>query len=487
MIPSEFLRRARRWWWAPPAGAIVAGLISLLVTLSIAPTFQATATLLVNQASSDSLAGVLGGQQLTKTYAELVTTTESLRRANESLGSSDQLSLGYLRDRVSADADGKTQLIRVHARDGQAARAAAIANAVAASFPAYATEAQKGTSPQFISTVFVAELAERPDDPVSPNLPVNVILGAILGLLGAVALVALFEYLNDNITGPADIERIGASVLGSVAHVAPPPNAVRNKWVPSLITGTAPERLTESFRQLQATLSFSLAALDVKFLVVTSANPGEGKSTTAANLAIVLSESGRRVLLIDGDIRKPDAHRYFDIPNSSGLTSAFVRSPSEAPAYVRTISDTLHVLTSGPIVANPTEMLGSRKLSEMLQVLRARFDLVIVDTAPANALADASLWLSHADGVVVVAREGRTRRTQLAETLKRLRGVNNVVLGVVINHARSRGFESYYGKYYYGYRKTEAGKKRRTWFGARRSPRLPRTPSTRAETETPPR
>jgi capsular exopolysaccharide synthesis family protein len=252
-----------------------------------------------------------------------------------------------------------------------------------------------------------------------------------------------------------DVEAIGVPFLGSVLQASPPRGVDRRTWVPSVVDSDPRSPLAESYRQVQANLAFALSATDCRVLLVTSPGQGEGKSTTAANLAHALAETSKKVLLIDGDLRKPDAHRYFSLPNSSGLTSTFLVEPGSIDGFVDRVSDQLSVLTGGPVAPNPTELLASNKLQAIVEHLRAPYDVVVVDSPPMLGLADAVLWTSLVDGVLVVARRGKTRRGALEETVGLVRSSRKPLLGVVLNGSRRRRSAAYDYRYGYGYGSAE--------------------------------
>ncbi len=453
MTLREYLAIARKWWWLGLLGCLLSGGAAYAVTSQMTRIYRAEALLLVNQAQNPSTVtyqDILGSQQLTKTYSELVTSNLNLSDAARKLND-PTLSLPELRAKVSASAETGTQLVRVSAEDPSPQRAAMIANSVAQTFVSYVEKAQlagRTTPTSNLNTVFVAETADAPASPVRPNRTLNVALGVLLGLLVVVSAIALVEYLDDDVDSREEIEKFGLPFLGSVFKADPPKGVKRSAWVPSIIKDEPTSSLAESFRQIQASLAFGLSTDHLKTIVVTSAGSGEGKSTTAANLAETLAESSRRVLLIDGDLRKPDVHRYFELPNHSGLTSAFLVEPDTVRSFVRRVSDRLFVLTSGPVPPNPSELLTSKRMAIMLDKLAPQFDLVIIDSPPLLGLADASVWAMLTDGILLVARKGKTRRGVFGEAIAAARASKKPIVGVIIN-ATERGKSSHY--YYYGY------------------------------------
>ena len=460
MTFADYVRMSRRWWWLVLAGTLIVAGAAYALTSRMTPIYRAQATILVNQAQSpgaQSYQDILGSQQLTKTYAEVATSSVQLSRALELLND-PEVSLETLRDSVSASAVRETQLIRISAEHPDPERAAHMATAVAEVFPSFIEEAQlAGTqtgSSKPLNTVFVAESADIPESPVRPSTQVNTVVGALLGVMLMVAVVAIIEYRDDGIDSREAVRELDVPFLGGV------PTAIRPRgadavWVPSIIRDTDDPALVEAYRQVQANLSFALGASDAKVLLVTSSQAGEGKSTTAANLAEALAESSRRVLLVDCDLRKPDAQKYFSLPNTSGVTTAMVAEAPSIQSLVKQVTDSFFVLTAGPVPPNPAEMLASRKMAALVQSLSKPFDVVVIDSPPILGLADASILASLADGVVLVARRKKTRRGELRDAIALVRNSRKPLIGLVLNGEKRRRQSPYYRYGYgYGYRAT---------------------------------
>ena len=458
MTLRDYIGIARRWWWVVALACVCGGGLAYLLTDQMTPVYRARAVLLVNVNQGQTPGGqsyqdILSSQQLTKTYAELVTSNINLERAAGRLNA-PAVALSSLEAKVTAAAIRDTQLINVFAEDESPKRAAQIANMVAETFPKYIEEAQLAGSTaaanKGLNTVFVAESAQPPLAPVRPSKPVNVALAVMLALVLAVAAISVVEYLDDGVGSREDIQGMDVPFLGTIFEAQRPRGTSKTSWVPSILDGERDEALVESYRQVQASLAFALGATEAKILLVTSANSGEGKSTTSANLAEVLAESSKKVLLIDGDLRKPDVHRYFGLPNSSGLSTAFLAELDAVPTFLKQISESFLVLTGGPIAPNPAELLSSRRMQSMIKMLSRPFDIVIIDSPPILGLADAALWTSFADGVVLVARKGKTRRNQLEESIVAVRASHKPLIGVILNGADRKKAGGYYYRYRYG-------------------------------------
>lgn len=314
-----------------------------------------------------------------------------------------------------------------------------------------------------INAVKVVEPASPPSAAFSPRTRVNVAVGAVLGLLAAAALVGLLEYLDDRVKSPADVERVaGAATLGTIERLdrrGARAEGVTDCLLLDVSGGFSPTQ--EAYRVLRSNLEFASAGRTLHSLVVTSARPGEGKTTTAANLAIALARSDRRVLLADGDLRRPSLHRLFQLPNSAGLSTLFLMDRPEATGVaVQTEYENLTVLPSGPLPPNPTELLSSSKMKQVLAALGAMTDILIIDSPPILALADASEIAARMDGVLLVVDTQRTRPAELSQARVALERASATVLGVVLNKLeRSQARDGYYYSYSYSdYRRQTQGR-----------------------------
>jgi capsular exopolysaccharide synthesis family protein len=463
MTLNDYLRICRRWWWLVLGGCAAAFVLALLFTSMMQPVYRTHAVILVNQnqgTGGTTYQDILSSQQLTKTYAELAKSDTNLTRAVQQLNIPG-LTVELLEQKLSANAVRDTQLIHIHAEDSDPQRAALIANTVASLFPSSIEQAQQvdaatGRAPA--ATLFVARTARVPLDPVRPSPAVNAALGVFLGFVLMCGVVAVLEYRDDGINDRDDVQALGVPFLGALVKGEAPSGVDRATWIPIAHTEAADLALAESCRQVQAAFTFAQSTNDAKVILITSSTPGEGKSTTAANLAATLAESSKRVLIIDGDLRKPDVHRHFSLPQHAGFTTAFLMNDREAlPSLLKRIYKSLYVMTAGPRPPNPAELLGSRKAAAIIDELKAPFDVVLIDSPPLLGLADASLLLGSADGVVLVARSGKTRRKQLEEAIDVVRSSQKPLIGVVLNGASRKSAENTYG---YGFVPKRTGLRR---------------------------
>ncbi len=299
------------------------------------------------------------------------------------------------------------------------------------------------------SNLFVTVLApaQEPKSPVSPNIPQNVMFAAIAGAVLAAGVAFLLEYLDDTIKDADDAQRVlGASTLGAISRIA----GIRQA-PDQLITFKHPRSpISEAYRVLRTNLRFSGIENPTGALVVTSAGPGEGKTTTAANLAVTMAQGGRRVVLVDTDLRRPMIHKLFGFANSAGLSSLFLDDAPPLDSILQpTGVPTLRVITSGPLPPNPAEMLDSPLMKKILQELRAQSDMVILDSPPVLAVADACILGARCSGAMLVVDAGRTRSDATKRALATLKQTNTKVFGIVLNKLSTRRASGYYHYYYY--------------------------------------
>jgi non-specific protein-tyrosine kinase len=288
--------------------------------------------------------------------------------------------------------------------------------------------------------------AQAPTAPISPNVLQNMLFAAAAGLVLAGGVALLLEYLDDTIKTPEDVERIlKHTTLGSIARISP----VR-KPGDALITVRHPRSPTaEDYRSLRTNLRYSGIENPGGALLVTSANPGEGKTTTAANLAVALAQSGKRVILVDADLRRPGVHPMFGLSNDAGLSTLFLE---DAPPPEKVMQNTgvpgLRVLTSGEPPPNPAELLDSKRMSDLLLELRSEADMVVVDSPPLLVVADANILASRCSGAVLVVDSGKTRTDAGRKVIASLTRSKVKLLGIVLNRMSGR-HGGYYNNYYY--------------------------------------
>jgi polysaccharide biosynthesis transport protein len=271
--------------------------------------------------------------------------------------------------------------------------------------------------------------AEAPIKPIKPTPVRTAMLASVVGLLLGLGAAFLIDHLDDSIRGPDDLTRLGTDlpVLAAVPNVSGRDNR-------PLAISDPENPAVEAYRNLRTNVQFLGIERQMHTIQVTSTRPGEGKTTSAANLAVVLSQTGANVVLVDADLRKPDLHRMFAVDGSNGLTNNLAGDPMELT--IQRITDQLWVIVGGPVPPNPSELLSGRRMDAFVEELARRFDYVIIDSAPLLAVSDAAALSRHVDGVLLVAQAKRVSLPQLRESLATLDRVGAPLLGIVMNRAR---------------------------------------------------
>jgi polysaccharide biosynthesis transport protein len=441
---TRYLAIARRWSWLLILTTALGGLTAWTVSQLVTPTYRATATLLViqqQQEGSIGIADLQASERLANTFTRLVTVRSVLEEAIARGGLA--LTPEQLEERLSVSSPPTTQLLEITAEASDPEAARDIANVVGETFIA-SNEASIGTRPGIVSIV---ERAQTPLEPSAPSPTLNALTGAILAFLATGAIVAMVEYLDDTVkTDEAVAQLTGLPIVGYVTQFAR-----AEKPGDQLRVGVDPHsREAEAYRSMRTNITFSMNGAEngAKRLLVTSAGPGEGKSTTAANLAVVFGLAGSRVLLIDADLRRPAQHRIFNIPNTSGLTSLLANSGVRPQQAVqRTTAERVWLLPSGPVPGNPSELLGSGHTESLLDSVQQHFDIVILDTPPVLAVTDPAVLSSVVTASVIVVQHGKTRSEELRSAVQRLAVAGKPIAGVILNRVAKAQPGYYYADY----------------------------------------
>lgn len=396
--------------------------------------------------SSDSITELQQGNSFTQariqSYAETALTPLVLQPVIDSLGLPH--SPAQLAQKVEAKPDLDTVLLTITASDESPVQSAAIAQSVADSLidaiDTLETTAADGESPVKISVVTPAV---APTEPTSPNTRLNIAIGTLLGLIGGLAAALLRTTLDTKIRGEVDVRRVtDIPVLGGVTF---DPDATRKP----LLTQAPPQSpRAESFRQIRTNLQFSHVSHRSKAILVTSSLPGEGKSTTAVNLALAIARAGQSVALIDADLRRPRVNEYLGLERNAGLTTALIGKAELQDLLQPWGEDELYVLTSGQIPPNPSELLGSDAMKKLITQLESEFDTVIIDAPPLLPVTDAAVLAQRVGGVVMVIGSSKVKAPDLHKALSALEMVGADVRGAILNLLPTKGPDAYSYTYY---------------------------------------
>jgi capsular exopolysaccharide synthesis family protein len=309
------------------------------------------------------------------------------------------------------------------------------------------------------NNIRMVDRAKVPNTPFSPNRPRALALGLLVGLVGGLGLVFFLEYLDDTVSDPDQLDKyVHVPFLGPVPTLEPKETGPLSR---DLIALKEPKSVyAEAYRAVRTSILFSSPDNPPRVFVVTSSGQGEGKSLTAVNLAITMALNDKRVLLIDADLRKPRLHKVFGVENKFGLSNLIGGSPDVGLALKKTAVPTLMVMPSGPVPPNPSELLGSVRLSKFLGLLREKFDVIILDCTPLIAVTDATVLATQVDGVILVIKSGATRRKILKRGVKQLEDVQAKIIGAVLNQVNVKNSSYYYASYYAHYygEKEDGGK-----------------------------
>lgn len=295
----------------------------------------------------------------------------------------------------------------------------------------------------------VLEPASLPTSPTSPNYPRNLLLGNLVGLILGVSAALVRERMDERLRGRDDVElAAGAPVLATVPRFesVPGENTAPRPVLLSDPTGSA----SESYRNLRTSLEFLLSRGESKAIMVTSPSAGEGKTITTVNLSVAVAQAGSRTLVVSADLRRPTLEAYFDISNRAGLSSWLVGLNRELSAVIHSTEvPNLHILPSGPIPPNPSELLASPRLTDLIVEVDRRYDVVLFDSPPALPVTDGIILASRIGRALLVVDASTTRRMAVTHAREKIQGVGAAVVGAVLNALDSSGTQGYYPSDYY--------------------------------------
>jgi len=298
------------------------------------------------------------------------------------------------------------------------------------------------------SIVTVLAEAQLPQTPINTNLTMNIGIGFITGVGIGVFLAFLLEFLDKRVKTEHEVERlINLPTLGMVEFEKK--KEIRRGSKRSLITVIDPKSpISEQYRTIRTNIQLSMIDKELKTLAFTSAAPGEGKSTTIANLAITLAYQGDKVLLIDADLRRPTMHQLMGVRNQYGLTTMIAKKMTkESAIFPMPKISNLHVMPSGPIPPNPSELLGSKRMKNLISELSQEYDWILFDTPPVLAVTDAQILGNHCDGVILVLKSHQTEKKELVKAKELLNKANTNLMGTIMSGVSQK--ELGHGYYYY--------------------------------------
>lgn len=441
------LRSIRKYWWIVVLSTLLGLGVGAIATIRTTPQYSSSVTFFVRTPADQIVGAYQGDQFAQKRVNSYVQLMESRRLAALILDDTQlNLTADEITSRISATGDLNTVLLTATVTDTSASRSLDIARSLSKQFVKLVSELE--TPPDTITPTVTLEVtsdaASKPD-PVAPRPRVNLSVSVLLGMLMGMTLAITKELLDSTVRSASTIDEVTMRPL-----LAAVPFDEAAKKSPLIVDSHSRSIRAESYRQLRTNLQFVNVDKSIKILAVTSSVAGEGKSSTATNIAVTFAEADKRVLLIEGDLRRPRVADYLGLDGSVGLTNVLAgHVPVEIALQVWGRAG-LAVLPSGSSPPNPSELLSSKAFDELLTTMTSIFDLVIIDTPPLLAVTDGAIAAARADGAILVVRHGRTTKSELTAAVAALNAVDARLFGSVLNMVPTSGADAH-GYSGYGY------------------------------------
>lgn len=431
-------------------------LVVLAVTGAVAynimiktPVYQARTTVVIaksdaasfDNSSAATLNDINASQKLVATYGEIAKSELVLNQVIENLGLHTDIK--ELSKNLTVKPLDETSILSISVKDPNAKLSATIANEIAKVF------AEEVKTIYKVDNVTQLSVAEAPEAPANNTLTRDVILAAAVAILGVTAFAFIRFYLDDSVKHNDDTEKlVGLPITGRILRYDSRSKKSNNE----LVVEKSPKAIvSENIKSLRTNLQFTAIDGDLKTILVTSTNAGEGKSFVSANLAISFAQADKRVLLVDCDLRRGRIHRLFGLQNTSGLSNLLTGDLRGLGEYIhKTKIRNLDVITCGTYPPNPSELLASKKNERLVKMLAEHYDAVIFDGAPVGGLADSVILSSFMDETLIVVRDGATSKTDLITAKESLEQVGARVAGLVFNAVNRKSTKYYNSYYYYG-------------------------------------
>ena len=448
MDVKDILPAVRAGWWLLVIGLLLGVGGAGLHTWQATPMYTSTIQMFVSTTGANdantALQGNMFSQQRMASYVQLLTGPKLAARVSTTLNldeSTDELTAS-----IAATAMPETVLLNATVTRPSPVEAHDIALALGEQFSLMVTELEtleSGTASAVKVTITAPP--QISDEPAYPRPVRNVVIGALMGLFAGLGGAFLRARMDSTVKSPESVQQIaGTGLVGALVEDATLQDG------PATDEGAYSET-AEAYRQIRTNLQFIDVDNPAKVIVVTSSLPGEGKTTVAVNLAVVLAQSGVRVALIEADMRRPRVTRYLGMISGAGLSNVL-----SGAAYLDDVlqpygDGQLSVIAAGPVPPYPSEMLGSQQMRGLLDALREEYDYVILDAPPLLPVTDGAVLSVAADGAILVARHGVTTKAQLAQASSDLRRIDARLLGVILNRIPAKAASGYGYGYQYSY------------------------------------
>lgn len=447
---QSYLRILRKHWRVIPLVTLIILAATAGLTYVVPKTYESQLQFFVSTVDSSDNSQLAQGstflQQRVKSYSQLLESPVVLQPVIDKLHLG--LDAGKLAQGVSATIPTDTVLINVTVQAASPAKANEIATAIGDQFPKAVADLETVSTSKSPVKVTLTKPPTFEAVPVSPRPPRNLVLGLILGVLVGLGVAMLRHVLDTKVRTKDDVESLieHASVIASI------PYDDRAAVSPLLLEAGPLSTRSESFRVLRTNLAFVGTAARARAIVMTSTLPGEGKTTTTANLGVVLAESGASVCLVEADLRRPRLLEYFGMEGAVGLTDLLIGRADLVDVLQPYGRNQLALLGAGQLPPNPSELLGSPAMKQALQDLTEKFDYVLLDAPPMLPVTDAAVLSTISDGAVVVVGSGLVTRDQFASAMDGLEQVQSHILGIILNRLPRNDAGGRYYDYKYEYR-----------------------------------
>ena len=408
------------------------------------PEYQARTTIVIAKSenannAAATLNDVNASQKLTTTYSEIAKSELVLNQVVDNLNL--PMDVKGLSKNVTVKPVEETSILSVQVKDLDPKQAAMIANEIAKVFTKEITDIYK------LDNVSQLSIAEVPENPSNDTLTRDMILAAVIAILAVAGFAFLRFYLDDTVKHNDDTEKdFDLAKTGQISKIDA---KIRKKGGELIVKDYPKEFVSENIKSLRTNLQFTGIDKDVKTILITSTNAGEGKSFVSSNLAISFAQADKKVLLVDCDLRKGRVNKLFGVLNKDGLSNLLTDDLMNVHKYIKeTGVKNLSVITCGTYPPNPSELLASKKNKRLIERLKSEYDIVIFDGAPVNGLADSVILSSLMDETLIVVRDGFTAKTDLVTAKNALDKVGAKIAGAVFNfvNRRTSKYYSYYGE-----------------------------------------
>lgn len=442
-----YLKALRRSWWIIVVAVLLGIAGAVGVTLRATPQYASTVTFFVGTPTANGGTPLQADEfavRRVNSYMSLLSSDLVAQKLLDQLG--DRLndgtgakpSVAALSKEITGSSDVNTVLLTATVTDSLASRSLVLATALASQFPSVVSRLDPVAAGKAATVDLTVVSGPTLDtSPVSPRKTLNLLLGLLVGIAIGLIVAVAREVLNTRVRSSTELQLLTYKPVLAVMNF----DKTARK-APLILEASTASIRAEAFKMLRTSLKFLNVEHPLKVVSITSSIAGEGKSTTATNLAIVLAVAKNNVLLIEADLRRPRVADYLGLERAVGLTNVLVGEVNVADVVQVWGSDGLHVLPCGTIPPNPSELLGSRQMAELITQLRTRFDYIVLDTPPLLPVTDGAVVSAHADGVVLVVRDGKTTRSEVSRSLLALGSAKGDFVGTVLNMAPMKGPDS---------------------------------------------